>query len=41
VKVHQRESNGQWDVVPRAVTNDIPLPSLGITIPKDEIFARD
>jgi Uma2 family endonuclease len=41
VKVYQRETNGQWDVIPRAETNDVPIPSLGVTIPKDEIFARD
>jgi Uma2 family endonuclease len=41
VRVYQRETNGQWDVIPRAETNDITLPSLGVTIPKEEIFARD
>jgi Uma2 family endonuclease len=41
VKVHQRETNGQWDVIPRRETNDLSLPSLGIIIPKEEVFARD
>jgi Uma2 family endonuclease len=41
VKVHQRETNGEWDIIPLPETGDIPLPSLGITVPKEEIFARD
>jgi len=41
VRVFQRETNGQWDVIPRGETNDIRLPSFDITIPKEEIFARD
>lgn len=41
VRVFQRFENGQWDLVPSPETGDIPLPCLDITIPKDEIFARD
>lgn len=41
VKVHQRETNGEWDIIPQPENDDIPLPALGIVIPKLEIFARD
>jgi Uma2 family endonuclease len=41
VKVHQRGPSGEWDDFLSTDTGAIPLPSLGLTIPKDEIFARD
>lgn len=41
VRVVQRSRAGIWRDDPFAMPRDVELPGLGITIPHDEIFARD
>lgn len=41
VAVFQRSERGRWDDIPTSDSGNIALPSLGTTIPKAEIFARD
>lgn len=40
-RAFRRNERGEWDDFLTRETGDVPIPSLGITIPKDEIFARD
>ena len=41
VVAFQRDERGIWNDFATDRTGAIPVPSLGLTIPKDEIFARD
>ena len=41
VAVFQRSERGRWDDILTSYSGDIELPSLGVVIPKAEIFARD
>lgn len=41
VAVFQRSDRGRWDDILTSYSGDIELPSLGVAIPKAEIFARD
>lgn len=41
MRTFQRQANGRWDDRPEPQPDDLILPSLGITLPATEIFARD
>jgi Uma2 family endonuclease len=41
VTVYRRDERGVWNDFKTRRTGEIPLEPFGITIPKDEIFARD
>ena len=41
VTMYHRNQAGRWDDADAAAAGDLLLPWIGITIPKDEIFARD
>lgn len=41
LRIVQRTGPGGWTDVTHDDATDLPLPSLGMTIPHDEIFARD
>ncbi|WP_010185177.1 Uma2 family endonuclease [Sphingomonas sp. PAMC 26605] len=41
LRIVQRTGPSGWNDVTHDVAIDLPLPALGVTIPHDEIFARD